>query len=242
MNIKDELTCKHCNQIYNSPITLPCGCNTCKHHIEEAISNSSSNKFLCPLCDVENFKQTFNINRIIEKLVEKDLHKFEINSEHKLILGSFKKEIANLEALIRDPENVIYEKIGELKLKVDIEREEMKIEIDKLAVGLIQQLETFENNFKAEYKTHIDLERYKGLVELSRKQLGEYEKCLDLFSSKKEERDEKSRHVEQLVNKLRSDIAEAENSLFSNRSIKYKPSGIASRDLFGQLLIKVRFI
>ena len=118
----------------------------------------------------------------------------------------------------------------------------MKIEIDKLADGLIQQLETFEKKIKAECKTNIDLERYKGLVELSRKQLGEFEKCLDLFSSKKEERDEKSRHVEQLVNKLRLNIVEFEKSLFANSSITYEPSGIVSRDLFGKLLVKVRFV
>ena len=242
MNIKDQLTCKLCYQIYKNPISLPCGCNTCKQHVEEAISNSSSNKFMCPLCDVENFKQTFNINRVIENMVEKELHKFEIDSEHKLILSSFKKEIANLETLIRDPENVIYEKIGELKLKVDLDREEKKNEIDKLADGLIQQLKTFENNFKAGCRTNIDLEGYNGLVELSKKQLDEYEKYLDLFSSKKEERDEKSKHIEKLVNKLQLVIAEAENSLFSDQSIIYKPSEIGSRDLFGKLLIKVRFI
>ena len=239
MNIKEQLTCKVCYQIYKDPITLPCGCNTCKQHVEEAISKSSSNKFMCPLCNEENINQRFNINRIIETMVEKELHKFEIDSEHKLILSSFKKEITKLEALIRDPENVIYEKIGELKLKVDLEREEMKIEIDKLADGLIQQLETFENNFKAGCRTNIDLEHYNGLVKLSRKQLGEYEKCLELFSSKKEERDEKSRQAEKLVNKLRLEIKEAETKLFANRSITYKPSGIASRDLFGKLLIKV---
>ena len=242
MNIKEQLTCKVCYQIYTDPITLACGCNTCKQHVEDAISKSSSNKFRCPLCNEENFKQKFNINRIIETMIEKELHKFEIDSEHKLILSSFKKEIANLEALIRDPENVIYEKIGELKLKVDLEREEKKNEIDKLADGLIQQLETLENNFKAGCKTNIDLERYNGLVVLSKKQLGEYEKCLDSFSSKKEERDEKSRKVEKLVNKLRLEIAEAGNNFFANCSITYKPSGIASRDLFGQLLVKVRFI
>ena len=83
MNIKEQLTCGHCNQIYTDPITL--ACNTCKQHVEEAISKSSSNKFMCPLCDEENFKEKFNINRIIENMIEKEVHKFEIDSEHKLI-------------------------------------------------------------------------------------------------------------------------------------------------------------
>ena len=141
MNIKNELTCKHCNQIYNDPITLNCcGELICKHHIEEAISKNSSNKFLCPLCDEENTNQRLNINRIIQKLVENELHKFEIDSEHKIFLRSFKKEIANLEALIREPENVIYDEINELKREVDFERRILKIDIDSQADGLIKQL------------------------------------------------------------------------------------------------------
>ena len=41
MNIKEDLTCKYCREIYKNPITLICcGDNICKQHIEELISIS----------------------------------------------------------------------------------------------------------------------------------------------------------------------------------------------------------
>ena len=39
---------------------------------------------------------------------------------------------------------------------------------------LIQQLESYDKRFEAEYKTEIHLQNYNGLVESSRKQLAEY--------------------------------------------------------------------
>ena len=65
MNIKDELTCKYCKQIFNNPITLSCGDSICKHHIEELISNNTSNKFACPLCNEEILNQNLSVNKIL---------------------------------------------------------------------------------------------------------------------------------------------------------------------------------
>ena len=56
----------------------------------------------------------------------------------------------------------------ELKRQVDLNREELKSQIDKLADGLIKQLESFEAEFKSEYKEKVDLEHYKGLIETSK--------------------------------------------------------------------------
>jgi hypothetical protein len=42
MNIKEELTCKYCNEVYKNPITLNCcGENICKQHVEELTSNNA---------------------------------------------------------------------------------------------------------------------------------------------------------------------------------------------------------
>ncbi len=93
--------------------------------------------------------------------------------------------------LLKDPENYIYEGIGELKRQVDLDREKLKKEIDELANDLIQQLESYETTFKKKYKSNIDLEHYYGLIESSRKQLDEYEKCLNLFSVENDQREQK---------------------------------------------------
>ena len=174
MNIKEKLTCKHCNELYNQPITLSCGDTICKHHIEELVSGKASNKFLCPLCDKEILNQDFTVNKIIQDLIQVEFHEFKLNPKYENIFQSLKMEIRNLETILRDPQNCIYEEMSELKRQVDLEKESLKSEIDKLADGLIQQLETYEDRFKSEYKTKVDFDCYNNLVESSKKQLAEY--------------------------------------------------------------------
>jgi hypothetical protein len=74
MNIKEKLTCVYCNEISKNPITLNCcGDSICKHHIEELVANSSSNKFMCPLCNEENAAQHLKVNKLVQSLLEKKL-------------------------------------------------------------------------------------------------------------------------------------------------------------------------
>ena len=117
MNIKEKLTCKCCNEIYNNPVTLACGDTVFKHHIEDLISNSAtSNKFTCPLCNKENFNQNLDVNKVIESLLEIELHDFKMNPIYETVLDDMKKEIKHLETILKDPENYIYEQISELNL------------------------------------------------------------------------------------------------------------------------------
>jgi DNA repair exonuclease SbcCD ATPase subunit len=238
MNIREELTCKYCYDIYNSPIILTCcGDNICKHHIEELISNNSLNKFLCPLCNNENTNQNFNVNKLIVNLINKELHKYKLNSKHEAVLNNLKMEIKNLEKILINPENYIYEEINELKRQVDLDKEKLKKEIDKLAHDLIQQLESYEKQFKAECKKNVGIEQYNGLIEASKKQLDEHEKCLSLFSKENEQLEKISKQSENTIQDLQPKLKEIQDKLFSNLSITYKPTNSKSIEgIFGKLV------
>ena len=241
MNIKDKLTCKCCNEILKNPITLNCcGDNICQQHLNELISSNSSNRFMCPLCNKENLNQLFHINNLIQSLLEVELHMFKINPIYDSVLNNLKKEIGNLVSILKDPENYIYEEISELKRQVDLDRERLKIQIDELANDLIQQLESYEKRFKSEYKAKVDLEHYNGLVESSKKQLVEYERCLSLFSIEKEDRYAKRIESEKMIDKLRPEIKELKEKLLANLSISYRPMEKTAADFFGKLTVKVR--
>jgi len=242
MNIKEQLTCKCCHEVYKNPISLNCcGDNICKQHVEELMSNNSSNEFKCPLCNEENGHQKLNVNKIIQKMVETKLHEFEIDSKYKETLDKLTSEIQKLESILKDPENYIYEEVNEFKRQVDLDREKLKIQIDALADDIIQQLETYEGKFKSELKANVVVNDYNGLVESSRAQLVEYEEFLSFFSAKKEEREEKNNQIEQVINTLQSKIKEAKNKIFSNLYINYKPISNGVENVFGKLIIKVRF-
>ena len=237
MNAKEKLTCKYSNEIYKHPVSLNCCDETiCK---QDLVSNVSLNKFTCPLCNEENVNQKFNFNKLIQDLVENDLHEFEVDSKSKRMYDELQMEIKNLEKILKDPENIIYEEIYELKRQVDLDREKLKSEIDKLADGFIQQLESYEKKFKAEHKKNVDLEHYNGLVESSSKQLVEYERFLSLFSAKYKAGMEQNKKTEKIISNLQSEIVELKEKLFSNLSIKYKPINKIKKYLFGKLIIKV---
>ena len=81
-------------------------------------------------------------------MLETELHAIRMNPNYEKTLNNFKMEIRNLQTILKDPENFIYEEINELKRQVDLDREKPKGEIDELADDLIQQLESYEKKFK----------------------------------------------------------------------------------------------
>ena len=243
MNIKEKLTCKYCNNIYKNPITLTCcGDCLCKEHINDLLSIDETNTFSCPFCDEKTTNQNFKISKIVQAMLDIEAHKFNLNPKYETIVKNFKTEVRNLEVILNEPENVIYEEINELKRQVDLDREKAKAEIDKLADDFIQQLEKYEKQFKAEYKSKVDLKHYTSLAETSKRQLAEYEKFLSLLSTNSEERDKQSKLSEITINKLKSKIVELKRSLFLNKLITYQPMEKKIQDLYGKLIIKVKII
>ena len=145
MNMKENLTCKCCNQVYKEPIILTCcGESMCKQHINELLSIDDSNTFLCPFCNKQNSNQNLIASKLIQNLLDMEAHKFTIDPKYDKVLNNFKTEIRDLETILNEPENFIYEEIHELKRQVDLDREKAKSEIDRLADDFIQQLETHE--------------------------------------------------------------------------------------------------
>ena len=192
------------------------------------------------MCLQENTNQNFHCNEIIEKLIESELNKFKLDPKYEATMNNFKMEIQNLEAIIKDPENIIYEEIRELKRQVDLDREKLKYEIDTQADGLIQQLESYEKRFKYEYKASINLEKYNQLVDSSRKQLNDFEKCLNSFSVDNKARDEKNSEIEKKTTILQPEIEEIKSELFLKFRILYIPVELERDGIFGNLKIEVK--
>jgi hypothetical protein len=69
--------------------------------------------------------------------------------------------------------------------------------------------------------------------------MDEYEKFLNLFSTKIEERNEKSKQTEKTISNLQYKTNELKFKLFSNLSLTYISSKSDIEDCFGELLVKV---
>ena len=167
------------------------------------------------------------------------MHEFKLNPKYEETLNSLKTKITTLENILNDHQNFIYEEISELKRQVDLDRENIKSDIDKLADDLIQQLESYKARFNTEFKTNVDLDFYNGLVESSKKQFIEYERHLSLFSVENQQREEKYKQSEQLVEVLHPKINELKEKIFSNLSLKYRKTENNIENMFGKLIIQV---
>ena len=236
MNIEEDLTCKCCNEIFKNPITLNCcGDNICKKHIEQLITNSTTNQFACPLCNEHNYSHKLKVNNFIQKLIEKNMHQLKIDCKYEETLNSLNAEVEKFEAILKNPEQVILEEMSELKRLVALDRERLKSEIERRANELIQRLESYEAELKEDYKKKIDYRAFGRLVETAKIQSADYERCLNKFVV--EGGDEQRKACETFIEKLQSEIKQIKAVLFSNLSFSYEPKENNAQDLLGQLLV-----
>ena len=85
------------------------------------------------------------------------------------------------------------------------------------------------------------MEHYNTLVESSKKQFEEHEKCLGLFSVSNEERDKKIKESEKLIKNLKLKEKELKENLFSNVLITYIPVKDYTNEQYGKLVENVCF-
>lgn len=239
MNIIENLTCKHCNNIYKDPAFLSCcGKHICKRDINKLLSKTSTN-FLCPLCDSEvNKNEKFQINETLKVLIEEaELHKLKINPDYINTFKSFKDKIASFENMHNDPLNLIYENIAELKREVDLDRETVKAEIDALADDMHKTLNSYAAQFKKESKSKKFILYYDKMLSDLKNDLNEYEQCLKSLSFTDEDRKNKTNHFLEAINVLDTEKIDYKTKLFNYKSIVYEPMKAKIGDIFGKLIV-----
>ena len=248
MNIKQELTCKHCKEILNEPITLNCcGENICKEHLSELLSNESSKKSKkvktsCPICSSNLDKQGLNVNKLIQKLVENNLHEFKIYPKYKELIKTFKNEIEALEKMVNESENLVNEKFSQIKNQVNLERTNAKTRIDRLANDIIEKLVNFEKEIKLNRKMKLDLDDYNEMLNESKKKLNENEKFINFFSTDNSEREEKSAEIKEIIHKLEYKRYKLKKELFGDKKFKFKETNFNGiEDNFGKLIVSIYY-
>jgi hypothetical protein len=155
-SLKSILNCKICNKLFKGvPLVVSCcGATICSDHIQyktiELLNKSQTIRvFECQLCKCShNMKnKRFSINKVVEQMLEIDFDKLSLgeiyekaNEEYNNLQSSFEK----INNLINDPRNFIYEHVYELKRKIDLRREKLKIKIDSICNEMIEKLDIFQ--------------------------------------------------------------------------------------------------
>ena len=154
MSLKSEMTCNICTLFLQDPISLPCHCVICHAHLSDGSVNKDGT-IRCAKCnrhfDVPS--EGFAANKMVQSILEKELH---LSDEEKAIRNSIHELLSQLEALqkeikskhITDVEVSGYDHFSELRLKIDIHREELKSKIDEIALKMIDQTKEKEKVYK----------------------------------------------------------------------------------------------
>ena len=243
MNIEEDITCSCCSKIYNDPVFLSCcGSNICKQHIDSILANKEIKKPVCPFCNTEIQNQTFYINRPLKNLIEKrELHKIEIDPKFENTLKKLKEKMNYMEKVENDPDSIIFESISKLKRQVDLDREELKEKIDKLADEIIKTLESLEIEFKQDSKTRVKETFDDDFKKSLNNQLQEYEKTLNSLAKTNEERENQRLDIEETLEILQVKLNQLESGIFSNKMITYDPVGENIEVSLGQLIVSSFF-
>ena len=166
--IKSLFDCDTCNSLLVDPITLPCGNNVCHKHLDKLVPKAG---FICERCHGNHTvpEEGFKVNKQIRKALDIEFSNLEVSFasyDHcKTKLEEARKSVAEIKALEENPDSYIHEYFSNIKIQVDIRREDLKFKIDKCSDDIIQYVENAQSELirlsKEVNETSIHIEKYK---------------------------------------------------------------------------------
>ena len=157
MSLKSELTCFYCVKIYRKPVILPCNHSLCEEHLKD-IDVLKVKSIQCKTCRQEFCldENEFKPNEIAQNLIEKEMHLTDTEKAIKKLCENFFNEGLRLNEELEINKRVFtlkcFEHFQEIRRKIDLQREELKNEIDNIALAMIDQTKEFEMFFMKRLK------------------------------------------------------------------------------------------
>ena len=174
MGLKEDFTCLICSRIYKNSFVLPCGDTICEEHLNEP-EVLKNNLFKCQSCgevfEVKN-NEMIRSNKSFQKLIQKELFLSDAEkSKKKSLEKSFQNFFQLHEQLQESKKNFdmdCYNHFQEIRRKIEVQREELKDQIDKISFKMIDQLKAIEESYSIRIKEFqveaYDLEKEKNIL------------------------------------------------------------------------------
>ena len=141
----NALKCQHedCGLILENPVTLVCGYNVCRHHLD-----GLETKFKCFFCHKQHSipEEGFSVNRSFEIMIESFNQSQPLRKLIKIAFENLNQLINEYEKLNSDA--FVYDYFSEIRNKVDLHREELVKEINERSEEIIQKLKLIEEEYK----------------------------------------------------------------------------------------------
>ena len=238
--VKHFLDCDHCNNLLVDPVTIVCGYNVCKKHLDELVENSSeARKFRCLVCPKQHTipEEGFVVNGRFQKQLDMELNKFipsQAFEDCKQIINDARDYVSKIEALEKDPEFYIYEYFEDIKRKVDLRREEIKLRVDSCSDEMIRSIENSKENCVRLAK---EGRRLKMDINKQKKVLDELLERFDRFDIDEKEFEEIKESVVLLNRRITFKIEEYKCSVVGNKVYSFEIKDIDIENNFGSLKV-----
>jgi uncharacterized UBP type Zn finger protein len=224
------------------PITLVCGYTICKSHLDKMINDSTNKKnmFNCEMCNKEHYVPNggFVINKHIQKALEFKFHDFKpspIFDECKQIIKETKESADKVQTISNDPENFIYEYFSDLKRKVDLRREELKLKIDEYSDQLVQSIEaTYARNYVCTQLSKGKKLMKEPFIE-SNNELNKIIKEFDIFEFNDKKFEELKKKTDVLRIKFNNIMADYKITLLNNKKHSFEFKEEIISNIFGKI-------
>ena len=223
MNLINEvIICNSCKEKLKAPVFLPCGHSICKHHVEEMEENNNKRrKIECSNCSEthEIPHNGFVPNRALDHLMKIKIDKLDLGEEYNSAFDKFSRFadlLENFNNAKSNPAMKIHTILSNLRNKVDLRREELKQEIDKEALKLIEKIDEFEKECKASKSIKSDssldnkIGEWRNDIEQSRLVLSTLERNTKKWN-------EISNKMSSHLKELQSEFINFNENLFLNR-------------------------
>lgn len=149
-SIQKAIKCSACNKVLETPVFLPCSHSICKKHV---IEKNRGDKLRCAKCgfDHEIPANGFPVIEALCEIIEAKIGTIDLGSTYKEATEScakFNGYVEEMENLVNNPTSYTYDEISQLKSRVHLKSEQLKLKIDKETEKLLNKLK--------EYQTRCD--------------------------------------------------------------------------------------
>jgi len=162
LKLVSDLTCSCCMKIFKDPFILPCNDSLCEEHLKEP-DVLRHNKIKCKVCNQEFSVKDNDLireNKLAKSLIEKEVY---LDAEESSLKKSLKESIETFFILCEQFQQTkdsfeldFHNHFQEVRRKIDLQREELKEKIDKVALQMIEQTKIAEAKHKIEQKQKYD--------------------------------------------------------------------------------------
>ena len=238
--IQNIINCSYCQQIFKSPVFLPCFNTICLQDIQHFEKNSEDESFRCPLCTKihKTPQDGFKPDTRVENLININFHKLDLNSIETRkrtdeALRNFESILNELKAIYEDPGFFAKIHFDKLRNQCDLKREELKSQIDLIYDEKLSQINLMEKKC-LDYFEVSDFDQKKlSFYEIKLRNWSNLMNNLEIDEKKWDSINKKaqfySMEASKLINELKMEILQNKHTIFIPNNEVLNPG------LFGEL-------